>query len=341
MATFFEMMLETPINPVYAPEPEPTLDPTYFGTFTASYYSRFAFDDGFYHTFVGSGWDDYFRGDAGADTMVGNHGDDTLVGLDGNDFLQGATGNDSLYGGRDDDTLMGGQDDDFLDSGTGDDVNIGGAGNDTILGDEGADYIDGGDGVDTVDYSNSQAGVLVYLDDVDGTGHRKAYGGDANGDFIKVGTIERVIGSQYDDVMFGGAKSVHFLGLGGSDELRGSSQDDILVGGKNGAGAQGFDLLSGDYGDDTFWFQAGDSGGTTSIDLIRDFDIFGDDVLAFDVNDASNAHWKAVHHSHNGVKGALVEVTDIDANGNSYTSHEVFLFHTGLHLLGADDVLFV
>ncbi|MEM0990121.1 MAG: calcium-binding protein [Pseudomonadota bacterium] len=350
MATFFEMMLETPINPVYAPDPWHVIDPDYLGTFTASYQTRIFTDNGFYHTFQGGSWADYFVGDGGADTMNGFGGDDTFYGMAGDDQLSGGADKDALFGGLDHDTLFGGSEDDMLfgglghdtlDGGEGDDAHYGGAGNDTIMGSEGADRIDGGAGRDTVDYSQSGGRIVLHLEDYNGTGFGVARGGAADGDTYALNTIERVIGSQYDDFMSAGSDSVEFLGLGGEDTLRGSGQDDILVGGTNGNGVYGFDKLAGRYGDDTFWFLAGDSGATTTIDQIDDFDFFGDDILAFDVNDASQAKWTAVRDTYHGLSGTMVEITDVDASGNSYVSHEVFLVHAWLSMLASDDFMFV
>lgn len=77
-----------------------------------------------------------------------------------------------------------------------DDVVHGLRGNDVLVGSVGADVLDGGAGFDTVDYSWSAAGVNIEL----GSGVSKpGIGGDAEGDMLT--SIEKVIGSQFDDTL--------------------------------------------------------------------------------------------------------------------------------------------
>ena len=117
--------------------------------------------------------------------------------------------------------------DDFLFGTDGADVIEGFAGTDVLEGDAGADVLDGGSGTDIASYFFSPSGVTIDL--AAGTGS----GGDAEGDrFI---SIERVIGSDYDDVLIGDANQ---------NALFGSFGDDTLVGGA------GFDSLDGGEGND-------------------------------------------------------------------------------------------
>ncbi len=197
---------------------------------------------------LGGAGDDTLRGGAGADVLDGGLGFDTvdysassfavIVGLDGSigvggdaqgdtlfniehligssfaDRLTGSAGNDVLDGGAGDDTLIGGTGGDILNGGSGDDVLIGGAG---------ADTIDGGAGFDTVDYSTSANGVTVYLDGTSGIG------GDAQGDVIT--NVEHVIGSDFNDVLFGSTGAEWLEGGAGNDTLMGSLGADTLDGG--------------------------------------------------------------------------------------------------------------
>ena len=149
----------------------------------------------------------------------GTDGPDMLTGTDGPDLMDGKGGDDTLDGLASDDSLMGGP---------------------------GADALDGGPGTDTADYTGSDAGVTVSLDD--GT----ATGGHAQGDtFVN---IENLTGSAHDDtltgdasgnIIRGGPGDDQLYGLGGDDELYGLAGNDLLEG---GAGA---DALDGGGGMDT------------------------------------------------------------------------------------------
>ena len=110
-----------------------------------------------------------------------------------------------LYGGSDADTL------------------IGDPGDNLIWGGPGADIIDGGDGIDTVDYRGSKSGVEINLS------NNSAYGGDATGDSIS--NIERIFGSNHDDLLTGDDGYNVLLGNAGSDILDGRGGNDRLEGG--------------------------------------------------------------------------------------------------------------
>ncbi|MGR9076482.1 hypothetical protein [Rhizobium leguminosarum] len=183
----------------------------------------------------------------------------------GNDTLDGAAGNDQLFGGNGNDILIGGTGADQLDGGAGIDyasystsvsavtinlktgVYTGDAVGDTFTSIEGfigsssadsfvsgsdANFFNGGNGFDTVDYSTSTGPVTVDFWTNTGSG------GDAEGDTYL--SIEKAIGSAYDDllvsavpghVLQGGAgNDVYILGVqdviiiedagGGTDEIR-------------------------------------------------------------------------------------------------------------------------
>ena len=92
--------------------------------------------------------------------------------------------------------------------------------------------LDGGIGTDTASYASSAAAVSINL--ATGTGK----GGDAEGDTLI--SIERVIGSAFNDtiigsaraeIMEGGAGVDHLGGLGGDDTLIGNFGADVLDGG--------------------------------------------------------------------------------------------------------------
>lgn len=105
----------------------------------------------------------------------------------------------------------------------GNDLLIGDSGNDTLIGGEGADILDGRGGADTASYEMSLAGVVVNL----ATG--SASGGDATGD--KLVSIERVIGSNFNDVLTGSKGNNVLSGMEGNDILKGGLGADTLDGG--------------------------------------------------------------------------------------------------------------
>ncbi|VEJ56457.1 hypothetical protein [Pragia fontium] len=166
-----------------------------------------------------SGWgfggagDDVIVGQNGVDYLIGGDGDDVLVGNGGNDILVGGLGNDKLYGGEGNDSLFGG------------------AGNDILVGGAGADTLYGGMGFDIADYSESEAGVTVRLDNgrmlrVDEEGKNINSGGDAEGDLLF--EIEGLIGSRFDDVLIGDDGNNLLTGNGGNDQLYGGGGADVF-----------------------------------------------------------------------------------------------------------------
>ncbi|MEQ6203606.1 hypothetical protein ABMC88_11185 [Sulfitobacter sp. HNIBRBA2951] len=108
---------------------------------------------------IGTGFNDYLRGNADADEMTGGDGNDYIASFEGNDLLIGGIGNDRLFGGVGEDSLRGGDGDDLLVGGSElfdeseSDVFNGGAGADTfeLYADRGSDVIeDFALGVDTL-----------------------------------------------------------------------------------------------------------------------------------------------------------------------------------------------
>jgi len=240
---------------------------------------------------IGSGFNDNLAGNAGANLLEGLAGNDMLNGGAGNDTLLGGAGNDTLVGGAGADALIGGDGfdtaaywsasagvavdlatggtggeaagdtyssmlegragNDWLVGGLGNDTLLGEAGNDTLVGGEGADALIGGDGFDTAAYWSAKAGVVVNL----ATG---GTGGEAAGDTYS--SIERVVGSQFNDRITGDASD---------NVLEGRLGDDTLVGGL------GKDTLAGGAGNDLFLFNAtGDSGNSASTrDVILDWNL--------------------------------------------------------------------
>ena len=168
-------------------------------------------------------------GTKNGDGIYGLGGNDTLYGQDGNDWIDGGAGNDSLLGGNGVDTLHGG------------------LGNDYLVGGTGADALNGGDGTDTANYQSSTAAVTVNL------ATNAATGGDAQGDTFS--SIEKVVGSNYDDFLTGTAAGCTLDGGFGNDKLYGGAGVDGLYGGSGSdrlVGGGGIDFLTGGAGADVF-----------------------------------------------------------------------------------------
>jgi Ca2+-binding RTX toxin-like protein len=160
----------------------------------------------------------------------GTNNSDTIGGTPYGDVIFGGGGNDSLYGFGGNDQLFG----------------EGGA-VDTLNGGAGADFLDGGSGdLDTASYFDSPAGVTVNLQS--GTGS----GGDAEGDILQ--GIERLVGSDFTDLLIGDDGDNDLYGHAGNDLLNGGGGTDFLF------GQEGHDMLKGAGGSDSLW---GDEGNDT------------------------------------------------------------------------------
>ena len=230
-------------------------------------------------TLEGQGGIDTLYGEAGDDTLRGDEGDDILYGGDastdtGSDTADYSTvtnttntgidadlsratqqvgedgyGNkDTLYGIE---NISGSQYNDLIrGSDTTTEINtlFGNAGDDSFITSDGKDSIIGGDGTDTIDYSSltntSSQGIVL---DFDVLGIEKSITKTTSSatyvDLVQ--TVEKVIGTTYDDTFTGGSGDDNFLGQTGNDTMFGNSGNDILQ------GEAGDDLLSGGKGDDT------------------------------------------------------------------------------------------
>ncbi len=197
---------------------------------------------------TGSAFDDVLEGDANDNTLAGGSGADVLVGGAGADILGGGAGNDTASyvsagsgitasfvnlaantGDATGDTyfqienLDGTNFDDILVGDSGVNILTGNDGQDVLLGGASADVIDGGDGTDFSSYANSNAGLRADL------GNPGTNTGDAAGDtFI---SVEGLVGSGFNDVLYGDAGDNTLYGLGGNDALFGREGADALFGG--------------------------------------------------------------------------------------------------------------
>lgn len=196
---------------------------------------------------------DFLQGAEGDDELHGEDGDDQIYGdyygslhggtTGGDDKLYGGAGNDRLHGRVGNDELYGGEGNDFLHAEPGDDMLDGGEGNDYLYGGPGADTLIGGDGIDYAAYEDSDAAIEVRLHD------NTALGGYAEGDSLD--GIERVHGSNYDDIIEGDHNENALHGFDGNDVLN---------------GREGNDWFEGGEGNDTFVFAPGNG-----YDRISDF----------------------------------------------------------------------
>ena len=240
-------------------------------------------------TIWGGTGSDQLSGDSGNDELYGETGYDKLYGGDGADRLNGGAGSDYLYGGSGNDTLTGddslGSGFNYLAGGAGADVLIGGDLDDQLAGDEGADTLRGdigqdvlmggagaddlygGDGIaDAISYETSESRVVVDLLAL------TLSGGDAEGDTIL--GIERVIGSQHNDVLRADDLDNLLAGAGGDDTLNGRDGNDDLfgdLGDDSLVGDTGVDRLYGGGGNDVLYGGAGEDtldGGAGSRDRI-------------------------------------------------------------------------
>jgi Ca2+-binding RTX toxin-like protein len=220
-------------------------------------------------TIVGNERDNEINGTPGRDVIVAGGGSDVVHGQGGNDLICGGTGEDGglygdagndrihagksertsiLYGGRGNDPLydepgggdgqkmFGGPGDDFLkagdSNGTYNDELDGGPGNDVMEQGEGEGLLYEGPGDDVIwggrGSSNDQliltdapVGIAVNM----ARGTLRGWGGG------KVGEIEVVMGSRFDDTITGDGDSNFLIGAGGDDVISGGSARDCLMGG--------------------------------------------------------------------------------------------------------------
>lgn len=164
---------------------------------------------------VGNAFDNWFDGWlGGADTFDGAGGSDwvsyetadaaTAVNMGAGHHTQFATGDlfiniENVRGSRAADAL------------------VGDMGNNILEGGAGADYLDGAGGIDTASYQGAASGVSADLGrpSADGSAHGTGSRGDAAGDFLN--NFENLIGSAFDDVLFGNSGDNSLTGGAGPD----------------------------------------------------------------------------------------------------------------------------
>lgn len=249
--------------------------------------------------------EDYIADFFGLDFIASGAGDDEIYALSGNDTINAGAGNDYIVAGEGKDKIIGGKGWDQVSYNETDGVTQGVTVNlakgyafdnwgnrdiikdveavrgsfldDTLIGNkkwnmfrglEGEDTIKGGAGSDEVRYDRDERygggdGVTVNL--------AKGFAIDGFGDRDKLVSIERVLGSDFNDKLVGNRGKNYLSGLDGKDVILGGGGADTLVGGA------GNDVLKGQGGADVFMFDL-DSGrdkifgftvGSDKIDLVQ------------------------------------------------------------------------
>jgi Ca2+-binding RTX toxin-like protein len=226
---------------------------------------------------LGTPFDDHLTGTPGADWLAGGAGNNLLEGGLGNDtyaILPGGANSVTDTGGTDTldfsgatagvnvslnvaapqvidlpghtltltgdfENLIGSPFDDLLTGNNAANTFTGGAGDDTFVGLGGKDTFIGGDGNDSVDHSAAPAGVNVNL--------WRGWGTDGYAGRVwdRYYGVERLVGSPFDDTIYGGAGDDTLLGGAGNDTIRDWRGNNTLLGGL------GNDTLTGGAGDDT------------------------------------------------------------------------------------------
>ena len=218
-------------------------------------------------TLNGGGGTDRLYGGRGADELNGGGGldwvyyEDSSAGVTVNLSTGAASGGDAagdtfsnierIFGSAFDDVLTGSSSGNFISGGDGDDEINGLGGGDILRGDDGADDIDGGGGADIAYYNTSDAAVTINLT----TGVHS--GGHADGDTLT--SIERILGSRFDDTITGDGSDNILRGEDGDDELNGGGGIDTL------SGDEGADDLNGGSGND--WARYNQSDAAIDVDL--------------------------------------------------------------------------
>jgi Ca2+-binding RTX toxin-like protein len=301
-----------------------------------------AFGDRYFdvENLTGSKFNDALVGDDNANVILGGEGNDIIEGGKGADFLNGgggtldivsygsATGPVTVHLGQQSSATFtggashGGTGD--LDKITGFEGVIGSSDADTITGSSGNDFIEGGDSADILDggagssdtlsYALSDEAVEVTLNSVAG-GLATVLGGHADGDLVK--NFENVVGSAFNDDLFGNTGANVLTGGAGLDDLTGGGGNDTFVYRAANEGGDGEQILDFTAGDKISISKAGFGGGLTGTTLTADRFVSGDGVIPASGGKAMFIFDKTtdtLYWDHDGVAGGEVEIVQLATN---------------------------
>ena len=227
-----------------------------------------------YKNIYGFAGDDLLVGGAIDNLLVGGDGQDVLFGNSGNDRIFGKNGDDVLRGGDGDDELDGGSGNDSLEGEVGDDILVGGGGDDQLNGGEGSDVyrFNLGDGLDSLFDSGSgvDSDTVVFGSGItsDSVSLSSQFGQimirvGAGPDGILSGSTSDVFGSQtIEQFQFADGSTLPYADLVASGfDIVGTEFDDFLFGtdlADRFHGGRGNDWLEGGGGNDSYFFDIGD-----------------------------------------------------------------------------------
>ena len=314
----------------------------------------------------GSQFNDTMIGSSGKDKFYGNKGDDYFVDTAGSDYYNGGSDTDTIDYYQSSDgvkvNLVSGQghggnaegdiyhsienvfgtnfNDEFWGSMSNSDF-VGGNGDDVFHSSQGFDTFNGGIGNDTADYSASDGAVGINLL------YNEASGGHAQGDTLS--GIESLVGSRYNDSLFGDGNNNLIHGGAGMDIIStgshgstgwnethgGSDRDIILAGGELGINhgdggddtliaTQGIQYLYGDSGDDELRNDGADAhmfggAGSDSFQMARKqseqintvIHDFEIGIDELDFSQSGETDWEVI-------VGRAVSVSTVDGDGSQF-----------------------
>jgi serralysin len=228
-------------------------------------------------------------------------GNDTVTNfvIDSNGTVHNGTINGVIDLRSGDDKFTGGSQAEVISDYDGADIYNLGGGNDTYIatgneGSDGIDIVNGGAGIDTYKALSATNPVFINLDTVphNGLPANRAFGNDVAGGAADIVTnFENVLGTLFDDIIYGNAADNVLNGIEGSDELFGLAGNDTLMSGREPTvldGGRGKDTLTGGHDHDVFKYDSLKDSGVTKAtrDVIIDFQHIDDtiDLSGIDAN---------------------------------------------------------
>jgi Ca2+-binding RTX toxin-like protein len=269
-------------------------------------------------TILSSGGADHIDGGSGSDTMDYSHyhGELSIVLANGDPTT--VLGNDAPGDVLVDiENLIGGGRNDYFAGDDSDNTFRGKGGDDYFVASNGFDHYHGGAGYDAVDYSGTGVGIAISA-----VRHgNSVVGGGVDHDTLS--SVERIIGTAFDDKIAGTKADNEFSGGEGNDQLMGGAGGDVL------SGQGGDDVLTGGKDADIFVFETG-----MGKDTVTDFHATGDDHDVLDMRDVATASsFDFMLHDHRIWQDGSDVV--IDASRGD----EIILKSVDIHDLSASDFL--